>query len=142
MARRSVVRSAIGVLMVCCCGCGSPAPPSLAPVHGKVLFHGRPLTTGTIVFAADPQRGTNGPLAHGDIQTDGSYTLRSGDSAGAVVGWHRVTVVAVELVAAGPGQPGPVARQLVPSRYGDPNLSGLGCEVRAGTDNGINFNLE
>jgi hypothetical protein len=104
-------------------------------VQGKVYFRGRPLPAGTIVFAADPDRGTNGPLARGEIQSDGSYTLRTGDLPGAVVGWHRVTVVAVEMTATTP-------RLLVPARYGDPLLSGLACEVQAGKDNGINFNLE
>jgi hypothetical protein len=60
-----------------------------------------------------------------------------------VVGWHRVTIVAVEAPAASqPGQAFTVPRSLVPTRYADPALSGLSCEVKAGKENGINFNLE
>jgi hypothetical protein len=124
-------------------GCGSESGPNLAPVRGQVFYRGRPVTTGTIVFASDPSRGTSGPLARGEIQPDGSYSLQTGDSAGAVVGWHRVTVVAVLVPAAPePGQPFVMPRPLVPTRYADPELSGLTCEVKAGKENGINFNLD
>jgi hypothetical protein len=124
-------------------GCGTESAPALAPVRGQVFYHGRPVTTGTIVFASDASRGTSGPLARGEIQPDGSYTLQTGDSAGAVVGWHRVTVVAVMVPAApDPGQPFVMPRPLVPTRYSDPELSGLTCEVKAGKENGINFNLD
>jgi hypothetical protein len=115
----------------------------MAPVRGKVLYKGQPLTTGSIVFAPDSGRGTSGPLAIADIQTDGSYVLHSGESLGAVVGWHRVTIVALEMQTVPPNATCyPTPRSLVPEKYRDPELSGLACEVKAGQENGINFNLE
>lgn len=140
----SVRRLAVAALLFLgASGCGDSATTRMAPVHGKVFYRGQPLTTGTIVFAPNPTRGTNGPLATADIQPDGTYVLHSGETFGAVVGWHRVTVVALEpqtVAAAGQGFVTP--RSLVPEKYRDPELSDLACEVKAGQENGFNFNLE
>lgn len=124
-------------------GCGDSTTTRMAPVHGKVFYKGQPLTTGTIVFAPNPLRGTNGPLATADIQPDGSYVLHSGETFGAVVGWHRVTVVALEpQTVAASGQGFTTPRSLVPEKYRDPELSDLTCEVKAGQENGFNINLD
>jgi hypothetical protein len=135
MTRQSLWRvvSALGLLGAV--GCGNPSPTSdIIPVQGKVYYRGQPLVSGMVVFAPDADRGTHGELATGAIQPDGSFKLKSADKAGAVAGWHRVTVMAVELT--------PEPRALLPARYSDPRLSGLLCEVKAGRDNAINFNLE
>jgi hypothetical protein len=124
-------------------GCGEAGTSPLAPVRGKVFYKGQTLTTGTIVFAPDAVRGTQGALAQADIQTDGSYTMKSGNHPGAVVGWHRVTVLAIEMPASPPpGQSFSVPRSLLPEKYRDPELSGLTCEVKANKDNEINFHLQ
>jgi hypothetical protein len=111
-------------------------------VRGKVTFRGVPLHTGSIVYAPHGQRGGAGPLARAEIQPDGSYILFTGDKPGAVAGWHRITVIAVEAAAAAPGEPLALPRLLLPARYGDPELSGLSREVTAGRENRIDFNLE
>lgn len=130
-------------LLVGLSGCGNAPTAYMAPVHGKVYYKGQPLPTGSIVFAPDPVRGTNGPLAVADIQADGTYVLHSGETFGAVVGWHRVTIVALESPSmTTPNQGFSPPRTLVPEKYRDPELSGLACEVKAGQENGINFNLE
>ncbi len=122
-------------------GCEA-ASEQFAPVQGTVSFRGVPLRSGTIVFTPDGLRGTHGPLARAEIQADGSYLLRSGAALGAVVGWHRVTIAAVELPATpSPGQRFVRPRSLVPENYRDPELAGLACEVRAGQDNRIDWNL-
>jgi hypothetical protein len=122
-------------------GC-QPAGPPPTSVQGKVLFHGSSLTAGIIVFSPDQARGCNGPVARGTVQTDGSYSLRTGEMAGAIPGWYRVTVVAVETDPATPGQRFAHHRSLLPAKYRDPELSGLTCEVRATRPNIINFDLE
>lgn len=127
----------VAVLMLTGCDSG----PTLAPVRGQVTYQGAPLRRGTIVFTPDAKRGGHGPLASADIQSDGSFTLHTGDLPGAVVGWHRVTIVAVEAAAAAQGQRFAVPRSLIPEKYRDPELSGLMCEVR-NKDNGIHFNLD
>jgi len=116
---------------------------SLAPVRGTVFYRGAPLQRGTIVFTPDALRGSDGSLARADIQPDGTYRLQTGESHGAALGWHRVTIVAQEDV------PAPAAdhsfvipRSLLPDKYRDPELSGLTCEIKAGQENVIDFHLE
>src|SRR6516225_7750875 len=82
-------------------GCGQGEP--MTPVHGRVFFHGQPLPGGTIVFTPDAERGGRGPLACGEIDADGRYTLRTGDKPGAVSGWHRITIAPPARVVV-PGQ--------------------------------------
>lgn len=117
------------------------APP--APVHGRVFYKGVPLVGGSIVFAPNPEKGGQGPLARADIQGDGSYVLQSGDRPGAVPGWHRVSVVCVETP---PGQQFsgrfPEVRALVPLRYSVPEMSGLEGHVLPKQDNAIDFHLD
>jgi hypothetical protein len=123
-------------------GCGG-STPTLAPVTGTVNYLGRPVPGGTIVFTPDPTRGGRGPLAHAEIQPDGKFTLSSGDAPGAVVGWHRVTVLAVQ--DAGPSAAGQgflIPRSLLPEKYRSPDLSGLAREIKAGQANVVNIDLE
>jgi hypothetical protein len=115
--------------------------PSLAPVSGKVFYQNQPLPRGTIVFVPDADRGNNGPLAQGSIQAGGSYAIQTEGKPGALPGWYRVTVISVENASGFSGSVSSVPRSLVPERYRDPQLSDLTCEVKAGQDNGINFNL-
>ncbi len=134
--------AATAALLLLGAGCSSPDTPELAPVRGKVSYHGKPLPTGTIVFAPDSQRGNAGPLARAVIQADGSYQLKSGTLAGAVPGWHRVTVAAIVETPQPTGTSLVNPRTLLPERYRDPELSGLSCEVHVGKENTINFNLD
>jgi len=130
----------LGLLVVT--GCGTKAP-KLTPVRGKVFFKGSPLHSGTIVFTPDPDRGGRGPLARAEIQADGSFTLRTDEETGAVAGWHRITVLAVEISAAAPaGQRFVEPRLLLPSRYCDPEMSGLLREVKAGQENNFDLYLD
>ena len=122
-------------------GCGSKAA-KLAPVRGRVFYKGGALSGGTVVFAPDPDRGGRGPLARGEIQTDGSYALLTGAEPGAVPGCHRVTVLAVEVRAAPAGQRFAEPRPLLPLKYSDPELSGLAREVKAGRDNEFDLLLD
>ncbi len=115
--------------------------PSLAPVSGKVIYQNQPLPRGSIVFVPDADRGSNGPLAQGTIQPDGSYIIQTGDKPGAMPGYYRVTVIAVEESNRGYYRPASAPHSLVPEKYRDPQLSDLSCEVKAGRENAINFNL-
>jgi hypothetical protein len=119
-------------------GCGTEEP-KLAAVRGKVSYRGTPLHGGTIVFTPDTLRGDDGPIARAEIQSDGSYVLKTGAFPGATPGWHRVTVVSLE-------EPGDVSggrpRSLLPSRYRDPEQSGLSFQVKPGPDNVFNIDLQ
>jgi hypothetical protein len=124
----------VAALLTAALGCDAGGAASAA-VRGSVYYKGAPLAQGTIVFIPDEDRGGSGPLARAAIQADGSYVLQTGGAAGAPAGWHRVTVTAAESGAGGP-------RSLLPTKYSDPGLSGLSCEVKAGRENRIDFRLE
>jgi hypothetical protein len=120
-------------------GCGHD--DALTPVHGRVFFRGRPLPGGTIVFTPDAERGGHGPLATGEIDAEGRYSLHSGDKLGAVPGWHRVTI-APPTLAVTPGQAVPPPAVELPRKYRDPEQSGLLREVRPGRNGEHDFFLE
>ncbi len=129
-------------LVLSAAGCDGGAD-TLAQVQGKVTYKGIPLHIGSIVFAPDTARGASGPLGRADIQRDGTYHLRTGDALGAIVGWHRVTIAAVEENnIPEPGRSFAIPRSLLPDKYRDPELSGLTCEVKVGRQNVIDFNLD
>jgi hypothetical protein len=123
-------------------GCGTSAPP-LAAVKGTVSYRGHLLPGGTIVFTPDAARGGRGEIAHASIAPDGSFTLHTGPSPGAAVGWHRITVVAVrEPVQPASYQAFPLPQILLPEKYSSPDLSGLVREVKAGEENVIHIELD
>jgi hypothetical protein len=134
--------TAAAVLLLLAGGCGGGTTSSLTTVKGKVSYRGRPLATGTIVFAPDAVRGNHGALARAAIQPDGTYALQTDDAPGAAPGWYRVTVIALDSTPPTSGKSFAVPRSLLPDKYRDPQLSGLSCEVKAERVNGINFNLE
>jgi hypothetical protein len=110
-------------------GCGKKQLPT-APVEGKVLYQGKSLTFGGVLFQPD-----DGPLARGKIEPDGTFrlsTYRDGD--GAVLGKHRVQIACYETqrpeakgqdaVERGLGKP------LIPRKYLRLDTSGLQAEVK------------
>ncbi|MBL8799692.1 MAG: hypothetical protein JNM56_37765 [Planctomycetia bacterium] len=122
-------------------GCGGAAELPAAAT-GKVSYRGQPLPHGTIVFTPDTIRGGAGLPVRTEIQPDGSYRLKTADAGGLSPGWYRVTVAAVDTASPPPGTPPSGPRSLLPVKYRDPEQSGLLCEVKAGKENAINFNLE
>jgi hypothetical protein len=139
MARLTATRlPAAALLLAFISGCGSDEA-KLAAVRGTVSYRGTPLHGGTIVFTPDTVRGDGGPIARAEIQSDGTYLLKTGPFPGATPGWHRVTVVSLEQPAPGSGgRP----HSLLPSRYHDPEQSGLSFQVRPGTENVFNIDLD
>ena len=117
------------LLLLLATGCGEPAAPPLAAVHGQVTYRGSPLPGGLVVFTPDEDFGGRGPQAEGVIGYDGRFTLTTSGGAGAGVGRHRVSVV------------GPSGWYL-PARFLDPSRSGLRAEVLAGRDNFVELKLE
>jgi hypothetical protein len=124
-----MVRGTAVLALLLATGCGQDGP-KLAPVRGTVYYKGVPLKGGTIVFAPDPERGGQGPLAVGEVRPDGTYLLRTEGDRGAVPGWHRITVSPAD------------ARSAFPRRYADPELSGLSREVQPERANTIDLRLD
>jgi hypothetical protein len=118
-------------------GCGSNQMKT-AVVRGTVTYNGKPVPNGTVLFVPD-----SGPTATGEIGSDGSYrltTYRKGD--GAVLGKHKVMVVAVEdMTNRLPEQRNPLPPPIVPMKYTSLATTDLRAEVKD-QDNTIDFNLE
>ena len=74
-------------------GCG---PADMAPVHGRVTCHGKPVAEAAIIFSPMPKNEgdrESGKAAAASTDADGKYVLttyRQGD--GALIGKHRVAI--------------------------------------------------
>ena len=86
-------------------------------------------------------------MAIGSTGTDGKFMLRSfAPNDGAIVGFHCVAVVAMDLPDMTPdpeGRPRPLRQpqSRIPVRYIETATSGLVAEVRANIDNAFEFRL-
>jgi hypothetical protein len=116
----------VALLALAGCGGGDDSPPA---VTGKVTYRGAPLAGGTIVFTPDPERGGDGPIAWGEIDAEGRYSLKTNSGEALSPGWHRVTFAAA-------------TGKSLPSHYSDPARSGKTCEVKAGQGNALDFELQ
>ena len=159
----SAQRRAMAVLVLAVCtlvGCGSGISYEHAKVHGKVTYKGKPVTFGSVLFVPvePPKDGLMQP-ASGTIQTDGTYELKSEADAGAILGEHKVVVIAVDGskpaeptdAAKTDAAPAPLAgpsiakkaggfKSAIPRKYSDPTTTTLTRKVTAG-DNTIDLEL-
>ena len=93
---------------------------------------------GTVI--SYPEAGRN---AVGKIQSDGTFKFETnGYGPGAVVGTHRLTVVAYEENPEAETNPEAELKPLVPLRYTQPHTSGLSVEVMAGRETIANLELK
>jgi hypothetical protein len=123
-------------------GCNSGGE-GLAVVKGKVTYKGKPVPNGTINFLPDDG---NKLSATGEIQPDGSYALQTTQgtrpSDGAVIGKHKVVIVAMQDMASRlPEERIPLPPPIVPIKYTSPATSDLTAEV-VDKENEINFDLK
>jgi hypothetical protein len=120
-------------------GCGGSKPDDTV-VRGQILYRGEPVSGGLIVFAPNPDRGSDGPVVTATLNDDGSFTLTTTDGKPVPAGWYRISVApkagSVDMPTAERPYPG------LPAKYRNPTLSGLEHEIKAGTDNVICFDLE
>jgi hypothetical protein len=110
--------------------------PAIAPVKGRVLLDGQPLTTGSVITLPTAGRG-----AKSFIQRDGAFQLGTfGANDGAIVGEHKVAVVAYDR----PANAGPESgngKLLVPQQYTNPESSGLAIDVPPEGNNDVVISL-
>lgn len=109
---RGLGMSGVALAVVGLASCGPGHGLNLGRVQGKVTVDGRPVTYGTVFFVPDASKGTDGPPAMGTITADGTYTL-STDSPGdgALVGHHKVGVVALDPTPVNPGEAAPAPEE-------------------------------
>jgi hypothetical protein len=126
-------------------GCGdSDGADEIYAVRGQISFDGQPLVeeSTTVMFVPDAERGNDAPFhAIGTVDGDGNYTLKTNGKNGASPGWHKVVVTALAETpqhATGPkdARSRPVARSLLPARYGQAQTTPLEVEVVPEPDDG------
>lgn len=102
-------------------GCG-PDYPETVPVSGTVTLGGQPVTGASIVFTPEA-----GDQATATTDSSGQFQLSTYRLAdGAAPGHYRVTVAKTTVE---PGEEEKVVF-LVPKKYGNPDTSGLECDVQ------------
>jgi hypothetical protein len=142
VSKRILVLFAVSPLIAAAgCGRGDANLPPRAKVTGLVTLDGRPLATGMVMFVPDTDRHTIGPPAVGGIDATGHYQLttdRQSAGDGAIVGFHRVRVVASEPPRNSMQSMTP---SLIPLKYNDEAKSGLAFEVKADRENVFDLKL-
>ena len=116
-------------------GCGDN---NSSTVTGQVSLDGKQLDGGAITFVPE----TSGPLAYGDVGSNGVYTLQS---SGGVEGLKPGNYIATVSYRSGRPSPGMTLAQIqalekVPVSYTTPETSALRKEVKPG-ENVINLEL-
>ena len=118
----------LAVLAMATGGCDGDQLP-VGPVQGTVLYRGKPLEFGTVVFQPN-----TGPPGRGTIQPDGTFRLSTyGSNDGAVIGKYWVRIVCSEDQQPGYVRRGPDlarGRSLIPEKYSHIGTSGLEVEVK------------
>ena len=112
----------------------------MAPVKGRVTYHGQPLKFGGVMLQPE-----SGQPARGTIQPDGTFTISTEGAPGAVLGTHKVRVTCFEsqrpdVVVSTTEEPA-AGGLLIPSRYTNYGTSDLTCEVKAVEMNELTIEL-
>ncbi|MDC0935389.1 hypothetical protein OAS39_03805 [Pirellulales bacterium] len=137
--------SLVIVLSALVSGCGDAIPT--VPVQGRVMWQGKPLTDGTVVFQPrEIAKGLPRRPATGQVGKDGSYQLTSFEKGdGAVPGEYLVTIFSYSSEPSDSDDDLNVGRYVwaIPERFGDPSRSGLTATVADGADvEECNFDLK
>lgn len=136
MIHLSARKAAVLVLFLALAtGCGKG--PKTAVVRGTVTYKGKPVPNGTVNFVP-----ASGPSATGEIGSDGSFqltTFRKGD--GAVLGEHKVVIVAMQKNDPNVEAFTPLPPPIVPIKYTSLATTDLKAEVKD-QENTINFDLK
>lgn len=79
-------------------GCGNSL--GTVPITGKVMYQGKPLADGTVLYSpVDP----NGRQGRGELKPDGTFVISTNADQGAMPGEYKVVILALEPH---PGEPG------------------------------------
>jgi hypothetical protein len=105
------------------------------PVTGTITLDGQPLVAKTtvVLFKPDADKGNASAFdPTGTVDGQGQYTLLTKGKKGAPPGWYKIAVTAHEGRSEHPKgtlRHRPVARAVIPGRYGQPETSDLSIEV-------------
>lgn len=125
------------VLALGCLGCSSEE--RLHPVSGKVMYKSQPLAGALVTL--HPQ-GSNDPRTerpNGFTQKDGTFTLTTGQKAGAPAGQYLVTIICSRSTQ--PAGKGKIINtgeddsvDVLGGMYANPNTSKITVEIRPGNN--------
>jgi hypothetical protein len=124
-------------------GCSNNDRTPVYPVHGKVLYRGKPTANAMVTFhpIQDNRPDAVHPVGHVDAQ--GNFTLTSFASGdGAPEGEYRVTVVWYLASQARGKADETVSRNYLPDKYGRAETSQLTAKVTKGTNDLQPFELK
>jgi hypothetical protein len=141
MTRRNWLRATLVMLGAnAAIGCGSKRGANTTTVRGQILYRGEPISSGLIVFAPNVDRGSDGPLATGVLQADGSFEANGDDGKPVAPGWYRIAIAppAGSVASVTPDQPYPG----LPTKYRNPARSGIEREIKSGVENLILIDLD
>jgi hypothetical protein len=146
----SIANRTICLVAIVAVGCGDGSDLEIYPVRGKITFDGQPLVeeSTTVLFQPDVAKGNDAPFpAIGTVDGEGSYTLKTNGKDGASPGWYKVVVTALADTPQHATKPSdakvrPVAKSLLPPRYGQATTTPLAVEVVPEPDeNAYDLNL-
>jgi hypothetical protein len=121
---------AFATTVACTVGCGGPFDATLT---GVVTLDSKVVPRGTV--ALHPTAG--GPAAYAWIESDGTYTAKTGRAKGLPSGEYQVTVTANEPPAVqqtAQGGPPPPGKAITPPWYSSTETSGLSVTVQPGAN--------
>ena len=118
--------------------------PELIPVEGVVIYKGKPLEYGSVMF--QPVGVENGKVARSQISEDGTFTLSTDVGEGALAGkyWVGVTAFEAQRTQAQGNQHQELAlgRSAVPSRFNRAGSSGIEIDIHADMELPITIDLD
>ncbi len=135
------------------CGGGEADAPSLALVTGTVTFKGKPISGADVTFSVKGK-----PLAIGQTDADGKFTLTTGRRFGAPIGKAKVGISKrgenpdfkadmkpedmAKMAKMNKGAPVKMPKPVIPLKYGDPEVSKLEADIGAdGSKNVFKYDL-
>ena len=111
-------------------GCSRTTIVPLVPVSGKVVFDGKPVHKGDVVFVPNAEKGNSFlEFGIGKLAANGTYTARTLNNDGVKPGWYKVMVLATENEPQ--ESPAWVPQWIVPLKYTKPETTDLHIEVVA-----------
>jgi hypothetical protein len=139
---RSASWFTVAILLVTIAGCARAYPRCIA-VSGRVTYQGKPVETGMISFTRLEQNAGGGLVrpATGDLQADGSYTMKTfRDGDGVLPGDYSVSVVSFDY--SGNRDASQKLPSLIPAKYGSPETSGLKVKVPSDDSGSLRFDFD
>ena len=121
-------------------GCNSKRGAAVTTIKGQILYRGEPVSSGLIVLVPNLDRGSDGLLATGALQADGSFVVCCEDGKPVPPGWYRIAIApqAGSVDTPTPERPYPG----LPMKYRNPAFSGLEREIKPGIENLILLDLD